>query len=225
MAFTSTLSLYSHPQVRLRNQRLQSLAFTAAGVAQFAPLPALNCRRTRSPRGRFGSFVVRASSSVEGTRPRAAGSRRVYRQSQANAPLSSAPVKQIANVVGPFAVLVALTFVIWKLVEKLLVPAPKQQLKSSPVESQPPSQGLKWSFAAGTNLLSQLGAKIERQSKQKLNEFARELRAFPSIDMSGRNFGDEGLFFLAESLAFNQVTTILHLSLLSYFHCIFIAYR
>lgn len=68
--------------------------------------------------------------------------------------------------------------------EKLLLPAPKQ-LKSSTVESQPPSQGLKWSFAAGTNLLSQLGAKIERQSKQKLNEFARELRSFPSIDMSG----------------------------------------
>ncbi|WVY98448.1 hypothetical protein V8G54_030599 [Vigna mungo] len=89
--------------------------------------------------------------------------------------------------------------VIWKLVEKLLVPAPKQ-LKSPTVETQ----GLKWSFAAGTNLLSQLGAKIERQSKQKLNEFARELRSFPSIDMSGRNFGDEGLFFLAESLAFNQ---------------------
>jgi len=35
--------------------------------------------------------------------------------------------------------------------------------------------------------------------------------------LAGRNFGDEGLFFLAESLAFNQVTTILHLSLLSYF--------
>jgi len=83
--------------------------------------------------------------------------------------------------------------VIWKLVEKLLVPAPKQQLKSSPVESQPPSQGLKWSFAAGTNLLSQLGAKIERQSKQKLNEFARELRAFPSIDMSGMLAGLKNL--------------------------------
>lgn len=74
--------------------------------------------------------------------------------------------------------------VIWKLVEKLLVPTPKQS-NSSTVESQPASQGLKWSFAAGTNLLSQLGAKIERQSKQKLNEFARELRSFPSIDMSG----------------------------------------
>ena len=58
---------------------------------------------------RFGS-VVRASSSVEGTRPRAAGSRRVYGQSQVSGPLSIAPVKQIANVVGPFAVLVALTF-------------------------------------------------------------------------------------------------------------------
>ncbi|TKY69801.1 NLRC3 protein [Spatholobus suberectus] len=205
MAFTSTLSLYSHPQVRLRHQRLQSLALTAAGVAQFAPLPALSGRRTRSQRVRFGSVVVRASSSVEGTRARATGSRRVYRQSQANAPLSSAPVKQIANFVAPFAAFFALTLltVIWKLVEKLLVPNPKQ-LKSSTVESQPPSQGLKWSFAAGTNLLSQLGAKIERQSKQKLNEFARELRSFPSIDMSGRNFGDEGLFFLAESLAFNQ---------------------
>lgn len=68
--------------------------------------------------------------------------------------------------------------------EKLLVPAPKQ-LKSPTVETQGP----KWSFAAGTNLLSQLGAKIERQSKQKLNEFARELRSFPSIDMSGMLVG------------------------------------
>lgn len=68
--------------------------------------------------------------------------------------------------------------------EKLLVPTPKQ-LKYSTGESQSPSQGLKWSFAAGTNLLSQLGEKIERQSRQKLNEFARELRSFPSIDMSG----------------------------------------
>lgn len=74
--------------------------------------------------------------------------------------------------------------VIWKLVEKLLVPSPKQS-ESSPVETQSASQGVKWSFGAGTNLLSQLRAKIERQSKQKLNEFAQELRSFPSIDMSG----------------------------------------
>lgn len=125
----------------------------------------------------------------------------MYRQSQATASPSIATVKQIANTVTPFGIFFALTFVIWKVVEKLLVPAPKQS-KSSTAESQPASQGFKWS--AGTNLLSRLGAKIERQSKQKLNEFARELRSFSSIDMSGRNFGDEGLFFLAESLAFNQ---------------------
>lgn len=68
--------------------------------------------------------------------------------------------------------------------EKLLVTTPKQS-KAPTSEGQSASQGLKWSFAAGTNLLSQLGVKIESQSKQKLNEFARELRSFPSIDMSG----------------------------------------
>ncbi|XP_027360416.1 NLR family CARD domain-containing protein 3 isoform X4 [Abrus precatorius] len=204
MAFASTLSLYSHPQVRLHHQRLQSLAITAAGVAQLVRLPTLKSRRACSSGAKFRSFVVRASSSVEGTPARATASRRVYRQSQTNAPLSNAPVKQIGNFVASVGAFFALTFVIWKVVEKLLGPTQKQ-LKSSTAESQSTSQGVKWSFAAGTNLLSQLGAKIERQSKQKLNEFARELRSFPSIDMSGRNFGDEGLFFLAESLAFNQI--------------------
>lgn len=74
--------------------------------------------------------------------------------------------------------------VIWKLAGKLLAPTPKQS-KSPAAESQSSSQGLKWSFAAGTNLLSQLGVKIEKQSQQKLNEFAQELRAFPFVDMSG----------------------------------------
>lgn len=48
---------------------------------------------------------------------------------------------------------------------------------------------------------------------------------YHTFNVAGRNFGDEGLFFLAESLAFNQVTTILHLSLLSYFLVYFISYR
>ncbi|PQQ03978.1 protein NLRC3 isoform X1 [Prunus yedoensis var. nudiflora] len=48
------------------------------------------------------------------------------------------------------------------------------------------------------------GAKIERESKLKLNDFAKELRSFRSVDLSGRNFGDEGLFFLSESLGYNQ---------------------
>uniref|UniRef100_A0A2P2LD66 Uncharacterized protein MANES_05G091400 n=1 Tax=Rhizophora mucronata TaxID=61149 RepID=A0A2P2LD66_RHIMU len=61
---------------------------------------------------------------------------------------------------------------------------------------------MNFSFAAGSNLLS--GLTGNRESRQKLNEFAKELRSFRSTDMSGCNFGDEGLFFLAESLAYNQ---------------------
>lgn len=66
--------------------------------------------------------------------------------------------------------------------EKLLIPKPQ---RSSTVENKTPAEGVKWSFAVGTNLLSGLGAKVERESKQKLNEFAKELRSFRSVDMSG----------------------------------------
>jgi hypothetical protein len=72
--------------------------------------------------------------------------------------------------------------VLWKLVEKLLIPKPR---KSSSVENKSPSQGLQWSFAPGTNLLPSLRAKIDRESKQKINEFAKELRTFRSVDLSG----------------------------------------
>lgn len=72
--------------------------------------------------------------------------------------------------------------VMWKVVEKLLTPKSE---KDSNSEEKAPAQGLKWSFAAGTNLLSGLGAKIDRESKEKLNEFARELRTFSVVDMSG----------------------------------------
>lgn len=67
------------------------------------------------------------------------------------------------------------------MVEKMLVPKPA---KSSSEESKS-TQGVKWSFAPGTNLLSAFGAKVERESRQKLNDFARELRSFRSVDMSG----------------------------------------
>jgi hypothetical protein len=52
------------------------------------------------------SFVVRAGSSVEG---RASGSRKVYRESQTDASVSVASVKQIATSVAPFGVVLALT--------------------------------------------------------------------------------------------------------------------
>lgn len=46
---------------------------------------------------------------AEGTSARASGSRRVYRESQADATLSVASVKQIATNVAPFGVFLALT--------------------------------------------------------------------------------------------------------------------
>ncbi|XP_042388901.1 leucine-rich repeat-containing protein 74A-like isoform X2 [Zingiber officinale] len=67
------------------------------------------------------------------------------------------------------------------------------------------SSGHKWSFSPGTNLLSGGAAKLEKEFRKKLNEFSKELRTFRSVDLSGRNFGDDGLFFLAESLGYNQV--------------------
>ncbi|KAK9024311.1 hypothetical protein V6N11_004478 [Hibiscus sabdariffa] len=143
-------------------------------------------------------LVVTAAYGAEG-----GARRRVYRQSQSQQPpLNSSSVKQIASYVVPAGIFVAATFVLWKLVEKFLVPNPS---RSSSAEDKSPSQGVKWSFAPGTNLLSGVAAKIDRQSALTLNEFAKELRTFNSVDMSGRNFGDEGLFFLAKSLGYNQV--------------------
>lgn len=72
--------------------------------------------------------------------------------------------------------------VLWKVVEKLLTPKSK---RATNVEEKTSAQGLKWSFAPGTNLLSGLSAKIDRESKERLNEFAKELRAFSVVDMSG----------------------------------------
>ena len=46
-----------------------------------------------------------------------------------------------------------------------------------------------WSFGADTNLFSGLVAKIDRESKQKLNEFSKELRSFRTVDMSGMTAG------------------------------------
>lgn len=60
---------------------------------------------------------------------------------------------------------------------------PKQS--KAPTSEKKPTEGMKWSFAAGTNLLPNFGAKIERESKLKLNDFAKELRAFNIVDMSG----------------------------------------
>ncbi|KAL2937863.1 Protein NLRC3 [Bienertia sinuspersici] len=139
---------------------------------------------------------VRAAASGGSSRSR----RVAYRESQAQNQLPINQFKEIASAVAPPALFVALT-VMWKVIGKILSPKPQQ---SSTTESKPASPEMKWSFAAGTNLLKNMSQKIERDSKLKLNDFAKELRSFSVVDMAGRNFGDEGLFFLAESLAYNQ---------------------
>ena len=55
----------------------------------------------------------------------------------------------------------------------------------SVAEEDKPASGEKWSFSQGINFLSPSGAKVERESRMRLNDFARELRSFSSIDMSG----------------------------------------
>ncbi|KAF9625694.1 hypothetical protein IFM89_026274 [Coptis chinensis] len=96
--------------------------------------------------------------------------------------------------------------VLWKLVEKVLVPKSGKPVSTG--ENKFSLPGIKWSFAPGTNLSSGLSftdEKDRREKKQKLSDFAKELRAFSDVNMSGLKFGDDGLFFLAESLGYNQI--------------------
>ncbi|KAH8499940.1 hypothetical protein H0E87_015250 [Populus deltoides] len=191
MGFTSALSLYSlsHPKVSAGADHSHSHPLKHRLQSEANPLT------VRRRCLRFRSVVVKAAAA-------SGRGRRVYSQSQP--PLINAPVKQVASFIVPAGVFVAVTFVLWKLVEKLLMPKPARSSLSA-AENKSPERGMKWSFAPGTNLLSGFTAKVDRESKQKLNEFAKQLRAFRSVDMSGCNFGDEGLFFLAESLAYNQI--------------------
>lgn len=54
----------------------------------------------------------------------------------------------------------------------------------SVAEEDKPAPGGKWSLPQGMNFFSSSGAK-ERESQMRLNDFAKELRSFSSIDMSG----------------------------------------
>ncbi|XP_039131200.1 uncharacterized protein LOC120267587 [Dioscorea cayenensis subsp. rotundata] len=201
MEVSTVVSRPFKPGLRLRTSPASSCLRRCQGQSLiFAPL--------RSESRRYFPFVPRAASGALDQGPgRGSGgggrARKAYKQSQSQAQpnFPALPVKEIASVAAPAGAFLAITFVLWKVVEKVLVPKPKGV---SLTENQSSSPGLKWSFAPGTNLPSGISFNIGRESRQKLNEFAKELRSFRSVDMSGRNFGDEGLFFLAESLGFNQ---------------------
>ncbi|KAL2253547.1 UNVERIFIED_CONTAM: hypothetical protein Sindi_0149400 [Sesamum indicum] len=208
MVSTSTLSLCSHPKINFGFQNKQrnelwTMSSTrrsslyCSSLVKISPSTPVRIILRAS---HLKKFNIKAAASGSGGRSsnRGSSSRRVYKQAQAPAPV--APVKDIVSFVLPAGAFVVVTFVLWKLVEKILLPKPTK----SAAEENKPAHGVKWSFAPGTNLLSSFGAKIERESKLRLNDFAKELRSFQSVDVSGQKFGDEGLFFLAESLAYNQ---------------------
>uniref|UniRef100_A0A0E0DZP0 peroxidase n=1 Tax=Oryza meridionalis TaxID=40149 RepID=A0A0E0DZP0_9ORYZ len=89
--------------------------------------------------------------------------------------------------------------VIWRVVQNLLPGKTKDQ---SSGESTP--SGIMWSFAAGSNLSTSTSFNAEKESRKNLNKFYKEIRTLKNVNMAGRQFGDEGLFFLAESLAYNK---------------------
>lgn len=80
-----------------------------------------------------------------------------------------------------------------------MIPGKKKDHNSG--ESAP--SGIMWSFAAGSNL-STPSLSAEKELRKNLNKFYKELRTSKTVNMAGRQFGDEGLFFLAESLAYNK---------------------
>lgn len=85
------------------------------------------------------------------------------------------------------------------MVGKFVSPKPHKATSPTTTENKPASPEMKWSFAAGTNLLKNMSQKIERDSKLKLDDFAKELRSFGVVDMSGMLRIDVFLFVLHDS--------------------------
>ena len=73
---------------------------------------------------------------------------------------------------------------LWKVVERLLIPKPKGGSLTE-VEKKSSFPGMKWLVSPGSNLPTPSGLKIGRESRQRLKEFAKELRSFQRVDMSG----------------------------------------
>uniref|UniRef100_A0A0E0DZN5 peroxidase n=1 Tax=Oryza meridionalis TaxID=40149 RepID=A0A0E0DZN5_9ORYZ len=153
---------------------------------------------TRAARELFDGSADRPPGGVG----RGGARRREYRVGQGEAPPAAAAavaVRGVAPYVVPAAAVLALSFVIWRVVQNLLPGKTKDQ---SSGESTP--SGIMWSFAAGSNLSTSTSFNAEKESRKNLNKFYKEIRTLKNVNMAGRQFGDEGLFFLAESLAYNK---------------------
>ncbi|WOH13591.1 hypothetical protein DCAR_0833101 [Daucus carota subsp. sativus] len=95
---------------------------------------------------------------------------------------------------------------LWKLAA-IVLPKPT---KTALDENKSSSERNFWSF--GKNLLYGFAAKMERDSKQNLYNYAKDLRSFRIVNLSGGDLGDAGLSILAESLVDNQSLEELNLS-------------
>ena len=116
MSSTSTVSLYSHPQVIKSHSphSLRSRFLSGSGVLLFAPaaVSVVLVGSARKCGVRFRGLVVRVAASSmadgRGSRRAASGRRVVYRESQAEP--APSPLKQVASVVAPAGVFLAVTF-------------------------------------------------------------------------------------------------------------------
>ena len=116
MSSTSTVSLYSHPQVIKSHSphSLRSRFLSGSGVLLFAPaaVSVVLVGSARKCGVRFRGLVVRVAASSmadgRGSRRAASGRRVVYRESQAEP--APSPLKLVASVVAPAGVFLAVTF-------------------------------------------------------------------------------------------------------------------
>ncbi|CAN0924087.1 Nucleotide-binding oligomerization domain-containing protein 2, partial [Linum grandiflorum] len=194
MSSSSTLSLCSHPQIA---RPPSALRYRAQG-ALLLPFSSDSTLRRRC--FRFKSIVVNAAASTSGR------GRRVYKQSEGERAFGGGtPAQQIASFALPAGVFLVASIVLWKLAEKVLKPKPASipsvEERVAVEGNEEPAKGMNWPFGAGSNLLSRL---VSNEAKGTLNAFANDLVAYGNVDMSGCNFGDEGLFFLATNLAYNK---------------------
>uniref|UniRef100_A0A8R7QX20 Protein NLRC3 n=2 Tax=Triticinae TaxID=1648030 RepID=A0A8R7QX20_TRIUA len=187
-----------------------SSSFARRRCASFGPKLLFRRLPSLPPRARRWSVAPRAASEAfDGIQSqdkppgvgRGGARRRAYREEQGEPvarPLG-AGAGGITRYIVPAGALLALSFVIWKVVENFLPLKRKDQNSGEPTSS-----GVTWSFAAGSNLSTSTSIKAQKESKKNLNKFYKELRTLKTVNMAGRQFGDEGLFFLAESLAYNK---------------------
>ena len=53
---------------------------------------------------------------------------------------------------------------------------------------------------------------LQKEGRQRLEDFCDRLRSLPSVDLSAQNLGEEGSAYVIEALAFNQACLSLELS-------------